>query len=56
MKKILSLLAFLPLTSCCTLSFQNVMTDGTASDVVDSTPTNDIKPETNASLEFPALP
>jgi hypothetical protein len=56
MKKIISLLAFLPLTSCCTLSFQNVMTDGTASDVVDSAPTNDVKPSTNASLELPNLP
>jgi hypothetical protein len=56
MKKIISILAFLPLTSCCTLSFQNVMTDGTASDVVDSAPSNDIKPETNASLELPKIP
>lgn len=41
------------LTSCCTLSFQNILTDGTASDVVDSNPTNDVKPET--SLTIPAI-
>ena len=38
----------------CTLSFQNVMTSGEASDVVDSDPSTDAK--VDATLDIPALP
>jgi len=41
------------LTSCCTLSINNVQTRGEASDVVDSDPINDVKPSTN--LTIPAI-
>lgn len=37
--------------SGCTLSFQNVMTSGTASDVVDSDPSTDTT--ANPTLQFP---
>lgn len=40
------LLAFL--TSCC--NFSNVMTSGTASDIVDSIPTTDIKADATIPL------
>lgn len=43
---------FLPLlVQSCTLSFQNVMTHGVASDVVDSDPTTETK--TDAQVEVP---
>ncbi|HXF90937.1 MAG TPA: hypothetical protein VNJ29_03305 [Candidatus Nitrosotenuis sp.] len=44
------------LLSGCTWSFTNVCTHGSASDVVDSTPTenNDIKP--NTSVQIPLTP
>ena len=42
------------LTSC-TLSFQNVMTDGTASDVVDSEPKSDVPVTTNLTIPFKPL-
>lgn len=41
------------LASCCTLSFQNILTSGTASDIVDSTPTTDVKSDMN--LKIPAM-
>jgi hypothetical protein len=48
-----SLLMLAFLTSCCTLSVNNVQTRGEAQDVVDSDPVNDIKPST--SLTIPAI-
>jgi len=45
------MLAFL--TSCCTLTVNNVQTRGEAQDVVDSDPVNDVKPST--SLTIPAI-
>lgn len=42
----------LSLMTSCTLSFTNVMTHGTATDVVDSTPTSDVK--TDADIKIPA--
>jgi hypothetical protein len=38
-------------SSCCTLSFSNVLTDGTASDVVDDTS----KVSSNPDFTLPAL-
>ena len=48
---LISMLAIM--SSCCTLSVNNVQTRGEAQDVVDSDPVNDIKPST--SLTVPAL-
>jgi len=39
----------------CTLSFQNVMTDGTASDVVDSEPTQSVPVSTNLTVPVKAM-
>lgn len=53
--KLFSIVMLLLLTGC-TWSFSNISTYGTASDVVDSTPTesNDIKPITR--LDIPLTP
>ncbi len=46
--------AFCLLTGC-TLSFQNVMTKGTASDVVDSEPKNDVTANPQVTVPFKPL-
>lgn len=51
--KLFSIVMLVLLTGC-TWSFSNVSTYGTASDVVDSYPTetNDIKPDTSLDIPF----
>ena len=52
----MKLIVILMMSSCftsCTLSFTNVMTHGTATDVVDSTPTTDTK--TDADIDIPLM-
>jgi len=51
---IMILIAFLGfmLTSCCTLSFSNVMTSGTASDVVDDDEQIRSSPDISPTLNF----
>lgn len=39
----------------CTLSFQNVDTHGTATDVVDSDPTNDVTASPTVTIPFKPL-
>lgn len=39
----------------CTLSFTNVMTDGSASDVVDSDPRSDVPVTTNLTVPLKAM-
>ncbi len=52
----LALLVFLILSlTSCTLSFTNVMTDGTASDVVDSDPHTDAKVDSKLTVPLKAL-
>lgn len=46
--------SFLAMFTACTMSISNVDTRGTATDVVDSTPTTDAKVET--SLPVSAIP
>lgn len=52
--KYIALLLLSFLTSC-TLSFTNVDTHGSASDIVDSDPVNDVKPATEISLPVAPL-
>jgi hypothetical protein len=52
-RKVVLIAILVFLTSCCTLSVNNVQTRGEAQDVVDSDPVNDIKPST--SLTIPAI-
>ena len=52
-RKVVLISIFAIMSSCCTLSVNNVQTRGEAQDVVDSDPVNDIKPST--SLTIPAI-
>ena len=50
LKKIMFLSILSMCFTSCTLSMINTMTSGTAEDVVDSSPTNDVRPETELDL------
>jgi len=41
-------------TSCCTLSFSNVLTDGTATDVIDDTQSVKSDPDISPTVSIPA--
>ena len=49
-------LCCLSMTGCCTLSFSNVMTSGTASDVVNSEPSTKSDPNIAPNVTLPVLP
>lgn len=53
MIKIIAVLISIMMMTSCTLSFTNVSTHGSASDVVDSDPSNDVK--SNPTLNLPAI-
>lgn len=54
MKKMISAAAVSLLLNGCTLSFQNVSTHGTATDLIDETQTN--TPDVSPNIEVPIQP
>lgn len=48
----ISLIAFL---SSCTINMSMANTEGSASDVIDSKPVNDVKPDTSIEIPIPVI-
>lgn len=53
---LLALCCLSMMSGCCTLSFSNVMTSGTASDVVDSEPSTKSDPNIAPNVTLPVVP